>query len=121
MRGLIKKFNDELNDMINRNIIQLKNKKEEKVVVTEDVLKLLEEHRNNNEAALQNSIKDLERLKGKEGELRGEEFQLSLEQKIAETKSSITEYTKLITRLTCEVNNEGNKLSKFDKENAYTT
>jgi hypothetical protein len=29
---MIKKFNDELNDLINKNIMQLKNKKEEKVV-----------------------------------------------------------------------------------------
>lgn len=62
----------------------------------------------------------MERLKGKEGELRGEEFQLSLEQKIAETKSSIAEHGKLIIRLNNEVNNEGNKLSKFDKESVYT-
>lgn len=48
MRKLIKKFNDELNDMINRNIIYLKNKKDEKIVPAQDVLKLLEEHRNNN-------------------------------------------------------------------------
>lgn len=48
MRGMIKKFNDELNEMINRNILQLKSKKEGKVVVTEDVLKILEEHKNNN-------------------------------------------------------------------------
>jgi hypothetical protein len=33
MRGMIKKFNDELNEMINRNILQLKNKKEGKAVV----------------------------------------------------------------------------------------
>jgi len=29
---MIKKFNDELNDLINKNIMQLKTKKEEKVV-----------------------------------------------------------------------------------------
>ena len=29
---MIKKFNDELNDLINKNIMQLKNKKEEKIV-----------------------------------------------------------------------------------------
>jgi hypothetical protein len=44
-----------------------------------------------------------------------------LEQKIAETKSSIVEHGKLIIRLNNEVNNEGNKLSKFDKDTVYTS
>jgi hypothetical protein len=57
IRGLIKRFNDELNDLINRNIMQLKNKKEEKVVPTEDVLKVLEEQKSSNETALQTTIK----------------------------------------------------------------
>jgi DNA recombination-dependent growth factor C len=70
IRGLIKKFNDELNDLINRNIMQLKSKKEEKVLPPEDVLKVLEEQRNSNETALQTALKELQRLKGKEGELK---------------------------------------------------
>ena len=65
IRGLIKKFNDELNDLINRNIMQLKSKKEEKVVPAEDVLKVLEEQRNSNETAFQTTLKELQRLKEK--------------------------------------------------------
>jgi hypothetical protein len=41
IRSLIKKLNDELNDLINKNIMQLKNKKEDKVVIVEDTLKVL--------------------------------------------------------------------------------
>ena len=67
MRGLIKKLNDELNDLINKNIMQLKNKKEEKVIVIEDILKVLEEQKNNNETVYQSTCKELQRLKGKEG------------------------------------------------------
>ena len=67
MRGLIKKLNDELNDLINKNIMQLKNKKEEKVIVIEDTLKVLEEQKNNNETVYQSTCKELQRLKGKEG------------------------------------------------------
>jgi hypothetical protein len=62
---MIKKFNDELNDLINKNIMQLKNKKEEKVVLADDLIKVLEEQKNNNETVYQTTSKDLQRLKGK--------------------------------------------------------
>lgn len=39
---MIKKFNDELNDLINKNIMQLKSKKEEKIINIDEVLKVLE-------------------------------------------------------------------------------
>ncbi len=45
---MIKKFNDELNDLINKNIMQLKSKKEEKVVNIDEVLKQLEEQKSSN-------------------------------------------------------------------------
>jgi len=45
---MIKKFNDELNDLINKNIMQLKSKKEEKTVNIDEVLKLLEEQKSSN-------------------------------------------------------------------------
>ena len=48
IRNTIKKFNDELNDMINRNILLLKGKKEEKVVDQQDIIKQLEELKNSN-------------------------------------------------------------------------
>jgi predicted PilT family ATPase len=88
-----------LNDLINRNIMQLKSKKEEKVVVAEDVIKVLEEQRNSNETALQTTLKELQRLKGKEGELKEEEYHLTLDQRIAETKTAFTEISKAITKL----------------------
>jgi hypothetical protein len=40
------------------------------VVPAEDVLRVLEEQRNSNETALQTAVKELQRLKGKEGELK---------------------------------------------------
>ena len=46
IRGMIKKFNDELNDLINRNIMLLKNKKEDKVTPVEDVIRVLIEQKN---------------------------------------------------------------------------
>ena len=46
IRGMIKKFNDELNDLINRNIALLKNKKEDKVTPVEDVIRVLIEQKN---------------------------------------------------------------------------
>lgn len=45
---MIKKFNDELNDLINKNIMQMKTKKEEKVVNIDQILKVLEEQRSSN-------------------------------------------------------------------------
>jgi hypothetical protein len=57
IRGMIKRFNDELNDLINKNIMQLKNKKEEKVVVADDVVKQLEEQKNSSETAYQTTVK----------------------------------------------------------------
>lgn len=86
------------------------------MVAAEDVIKVLEEQRNSNETALQNSLKELQRLKGKEGELKEEEYHLTLDQRITETKAAFTEINKAITKLKLEVNNEGNKLSKIDKE-----
>jgi hypothetical protein len=57
IRGVIKKFNDELNDLINKNIMQLKSKKEEKLIVVDDVLKQLEEQKNSSETAYQTTVK----------------------------------------------------------------
>lgn len=82
IRNTIKKFNDELNDMINRNILLLKGKKEEKVVDQQDVIKQLEELKNSNQTALQNTIRDLSKLKGKEGALKEEQYHLTLDQKL---------------------------------------
>lgn len=86
----------------------------------DDIIKNLEETRNSNETVLQTTTKELQKLKGKEGELKEEEYQLSIEQKITEMKATINEYGKLITRLKLEINNEGNKLTKIDKENTVT-
>lgn len=55
-------------------------------------------------------------MKGKEGELKEEEYHISLDQKITEVKNATIESNKAITKLKLEVNNEGNKLSKIDKE-----
>ena len=45
---MIKRFNDELNDLINRNLLHLKNKKNDKEITVEGRMKVLEEEKKNN-------------------------------------------------------------------------
>ena len=55
------------------------------------------------------------KLKNKEGALKEEEYHLSLDQSIIDTKNSITECTKFITKMKYDIDNEGKKLTKMDK------
>lgn len=48
IRAMIKKFNDELNDLINKNMQLLKAKKNEKSNTVEDKVRVLEEQKKNN-------------------------------------------------------------------------
>ena len=116
IRGMIKKFNDELNDLINRNIMLLKNKKEEKVTPTEDVIRVLLEQKNTSDTVEKTTMKELEKLRGKEGAFNENEG-MTLDEKIANCKNGITETTKTIKGLKFDVKNEGNKLTKLDKDN----
>lgn len=117
VRAMIKRFNDELNDLINRNLLHLKGKKNnEKEVTVEGRLRVLEEEKKNNETMIEYMEKEFEKLCGREGELKEEEYQLVMEKRIAESKEQIKEAQKQITRLKVEINNEGNKLSKKSEE-----
>ena len=64
---MIKKFNDELNDLINRNLLHLKGKKNEKEVTVEGRLRVLEEEKKNNETMIEYMEKEFEKLCGREG------------------------------------------------------
>lgn len=59
---------------------------------------------------------ELERLRGREGELREEEYLLILEKRTEEVKEQMKETSKLITRLKVMVNSEGSKLAKQEYE-----
>ena len=60
--------------------------------------------------------REYDKLTGREGELREEEYQLMTEKKIQEAKEKIKETQKLITKLKFNVKNEGNKLSKNSQD-----
>ena len=53
VRAMIKRFNEELNNLINRNMLHLKTKKNEKVVTVEDRLRVYEEQKKNNETMIE--------------------------------------------------------------------
>ena len=78
------------------------------------MIKQLEETKASNETALQTSIKDLAKLKNKEGVLQDEEHQ-SIDQNIIDAKNSIVECGKIITKLRYDIDSEGKKLTKMDK------
>ena len=67
---MIKRFNDELNDLINRNLLHLKSKKNDKEITVEGRMKVLEEEKKNNEAMIEYMEKEFEKLTGREGELK---------------------------------------------------
>ncbi len=71
-----------MNDLINKNINQLKSKKTEKEINQDEIVKQLEEQKISNETALQNCLRDLSLLKSKEGALKEEEYQFNLDQRI---------------------------------------
>lgn len=60
--------------------------------------------------------REYDKLTGREGELREEEYQLMTEKKIEEAKEKIKETHKLITKLKYEVKNEGNKLTRNSQD-----
>ena len=65
-------------------------------------------------------MRQLNKLKDKEGTLGQEDYHLTLDQKLLDAKSSINELNKTITKLNVGVDNQGKKLArmgKIDKEN----
>lgn len=98
LRSMIKKFNEQLNDMINKNMLYLKAKKNEKPPST-NKQKVLEEQCKNNETMLDIMMREYDKLAGRDGELREEEYQLMTEKKIQEVKEQIKEGQKAIVKL----------------------
>lgn len=97
-------------------MILLKEKPPERTHNAEEKQRLLEEQLKSGAIALEVVENELERLRGREGELREEEYQLIMEKRIEEARESIKEIGKQVTRLKVEVNSEGNKLSKQEVE-----
>lgn len=67
---MIRKFNEELNELINRNMILLKEKPVEKAPNIEEKQRVLEEQLRSQATALEVVENELDRLRGREGELR---------------------------------------------------
>jgi hypothetical protein len=79
--------------------MQLKGKKPpEKETNVEDIVRQYEEMKINSETVLQNSVKELAKLKEKEGMVE-EDDNLRLDDDIAEAKQAITEHSKTITKM----------------------
>jgi hypothetical protein len=79
--------------------MQLKGKKPpEKETNVEDIVRQYEEMKINSETVLQNSVKELAKLKEKEGMVE-EDYNLRLDDDIAEAKQAITEHSKTITKM----------------------
>jgi hypothetical protein len=116
VREMIRKFNEELNELINRNMILLKEKPTERTHNAEEKQRILEEQLKSGATALEVVENELDRLRGREGELREEEYQLIMEKRIEDAKESIKETGKLVTRMKADVNSDGNKLSKHEAE-----
>ena len=64
---MIKKFNEELNDLINKNMLLLKAKKNEKSSSIADKIRVLEEQKKNNETMIEYMEREYEKLTGREG------------------------------------------------------
>lgn len=86
LRSMIKRFNEELNELINKNMLYLKSKRNEKSVNVDSKIRVLEEQSKNNETMLEVMQKEFDKLAGRDGELREEEYQLMTERRIEETK-----------------------------------
>lgn len=64
---MIRRFNEELNELINRNMILLKEKPVERTPNAEEKQRVLEEQLKSGATALEVVENELERLKGREG------------------------------------------------------
>ena len=53
VRAMIKRFNEELNTLLNKNMLYLKAKKNQKTVSVEDRLRVYEEQKKNNETMIE--------------------------------------------------------------------
>ena len=69
---MIRKFNDELNELINKNMLLLKDKPHESNRKAEDKVRVLQEQLRSGATALEVIQNEHERLKGREGELKEE-------------------------------------------------
>jgi hypothetical protein len=78
MRAMIRKFNEELNDLISKNMLLLKNKSIDKHMSLDERIKELEIQKKSGDTAIEVMEKDFDKLHGREGELREEEYQLIL-------------------------------------------
>ena len=67
IRAMIKRFNEELNDLINKNMLLLKAKKNEKSTTIADKIRVLEEQKKNNETMIEYMEREYEKLTGREG------------------------------------------------------
>lgn len=67
-------------------MLYLKSKKNEKAVNVDSKIRVLEEQSKNNETMLDVMQKEFDKLAGRDGELREEEYQLMTERRIEEAK-----------------------------------
>jgi uncharacterized membrane-anchored protein YjiN (DUF445 family) len=97
-------------------MILLKEKPNEKAKGVEDKVRVLTEQLRSGNTALEVVENEYDRLKGREGELKEEEYLLIMEKKVDEIKEQMKETSKIIHKLQVSVNSEGNKLSRKDVE-----
>ena len=64
---MIKRLNDELNELINKNMLQMKVKRNDRTETVEDRTRLMEEERKNNETAIDRMDHELGKMQGREG------------------------------------------------------
>lgn len=62
---MIKRFNEQLNTLINKNMLYLKAKKNQKTVTVEDKLRVYEQQKKNNETMIEYMEREFDKLCGR--------------------------------------------------------
>lgn len=80
---MIRKLNDQLNDILTKNTLLLKAKKDGKEEKgTEDRLKVLAEEKKNNEKVLERMDEEIKRMKFREGKIKDEDYEVDIHKRI---------------------------------------
>lgn len=123
VRGMIRRLNDQLNEILTRNTMLLKAKKEERgnSKGAEERIKILQEEKKNNEKVLDRMDEEIKRMRHREGKVKDEDYEVDIHKRILALIETKKETEREIYRLKLNVSNEGKRLTvdteKKDQDN----
>lgn len=112
IRTMIRRFNEQLNDIINKNAVAIRMKENSNQLEKgiEDRIQVLQEEKKNNDKMLERMEIEIDKLRYREGEIREDDYELEIHKRIDVLRDKMKETEKVIVRLKLEVDNEGKRL-----------